>query len=123
MQILVATLRGAVHQQQRAAAYAALLPSLLLIHKCTCARALMMCTLVVRVLFRVSEWYQKYLLSAGASPVVPERGGRGAAAPPAFLPGGASGAVLPFAFQYDSNEANACSSQSSLIQSRIINRL
>ena len=28
MQILVATLRGAVHQQQRAAAYAALLPSL-----------------------------------------------------------------------------------------------
>ena len=29
MQILVATLRGAVHQQQRAAAYAALLPSLL----------------------------------------------------------------------------------------------
>ena len=32
----------------------------------------------------------------------------GAAAPPAFLPGGARGAVLPFAFQYDSNEANAC---------------
>ena len=31
MQILVATLRGAVHQQQRAAAYVALLPSLLLI--------------------------------------------------------------------------------------------
>ena len=29
MQILVATLRGAVHQQQRAAAYAALLPSLM----------------------------------------------------------------------------------------------
>ena len=29
MQISVATLRGAVHQQQRAAAYAALLPSLL----------------------------------------------------------------------------------------------
>ena len=29
MQILVATLRGAVHQQQRTAAYAALLPSLL----------------------------------------------------------------------------------------------
>ena len=29
MQILVATLRGAVHQKQRAAAYAALLPSLL----------------------------------------------------------------------------------------------
>ena len=28
MQILVATLRGAVYQQQRAAAYAALLPSL-----------------------------------------------------------------------------------------------
>ena len=28
MQILVAALRGAVHQQQRAAAYAALLPSL-----------------------------------------------------------------------------------------------
>ena len=28
MQILVATLRGAVHQQHRAAAYAALLPSL-----------------------------------------------------------------------------------------------
>ena len=28
MQILVATLRGAVHQQQRSAAYAALLPSL-----------------------------------------------------------------------------------------------
>ena len=28
MHILVATLRGAVHQQQRAAAYAALLPSL-----------------------------------------------------------------------------------------------
>ena len=28
MQILVATLRGVVHQQQRAAAYAALLPSL-----------------------------------------------------------------------------------------------
>ena len=28
MQILVATLRGAVHQQQRAAAYAVLLPSL-----------------------------------------------------------------------------------------------
>ena len=28
MQILVATLRGAVHQQQRTAAYAALLPSL-----------------------------------------------------------------------------------------------
>ena len=28
MQNLVATLRGAVHQQQRAAAYAALLPSL-----------------------------------------------------------------------------------------------
>ena len=28
MQILVATLGGAVHQQQRAAAYAALLPSL-----------------------------------------------------------------------------------------------
>ena len=28
MQILVATLCGAVHQQQRAAAYAALLPSL-----------------------------------------------------------------------------------------------
>ena len=30
MQILVATLRGAVHQQQRAAAFAALLPSLML---------------------------------------------------------------------------------------------
>ena len=29
MQILVATLRGAEHQQQRAAAYAALLPSLI----------------------------------------------------------------------------------------------
>ena len=29
MQILVATLRGAVHQQRRAAAYAALLPSLI----------------------------------------------------------------------------------------------
>ena len=29
IQILVATLRGAVHQQQRAAAYAALLPSLI----------------------------------------------------------------------------------------------
>ena len=28
MQILVATLRGAVHKQQRAAAYAAMLPSL-----------------------------------------------------------------------------------------------
>ena len=28
MMILVATLRGAVHQQQRAAAYVALLPSL-----------------------------------------------------------------------------------------------
>ena len=38
---------------------------------------------------------------------------------PALLPGGARGAVLPFAFQYDSNEANACQSQSSLIQSRI----
>ena len=33
MQILVATLRGAVHQQQRAAAYAALLPSLSLVTK------------------------------------------------------------------------------------------
>ena len=31
MQILVATLRGAAHQQQRAAAYAALLPSLICI--------------------------------------------------------------------------------------------
>ena len=34
-------------------------------------------------------------------------GGQGAAAPSALLPGGARGAVLPFAFQYDSNEANA----------------
>ena len=33
MQILVATLRGVVHQQQRAAAYAALLPSLMRIVK------------------------------------------------------------------------------------------
>ena len=56
-------------------------------------------------------------------PVVPERGGgqggscppsllpgggRGAAAPNDLLPRGARGAVLPFAFQYDSNEANAC---------------
>ena len=32
------------------------------------------------------------------------RGGRGAA----LLPGGARGALLPFAFQYVSNEANAC---------------
>ena len=39
--------------------------------------------------------------------------------PPALLPGGARGAVLLFAFQYDSNKANACQSQSSLIQSRI----
>ena len=39
-------------------------------------------------------------------PVVPERR---AAAPPALLPGGARGAVLPFAFQYNSKyEANAC---------------
>ena len=35
-------------------------------------------------------------------------GAGGAVAPPALLPGGARGAVLPFAFQYDSNEANAC---------------
>ena len=37
--------------------------------------------------------------------------GGGAAAPPSLLPGGergALGAVLPFAFQYDSNEANVC---------------
>ena len=36
-------------------------------------------------------------------------GGQGGICPPpALLPGGARGAVLPFAFQYDSNEANAC---------------
>ena len=44
--------------------------------------------------------------------VVPEGGGGGgaggAAALPALLPGGARGAVLPFAFQCDSHEANAC---------------
>ena len=41
-------------------------------------------------------------------PVVPERGGKGGSCPPALLPGGSRGAVLPFAFQYGSNEANAC---------------
>ena len=60
-----------------------------------CTRALMMCTLVVHVLVRVSEWYQKYLLSAGASPVVPERG---AAAPLLFYQEGQGGQYCPLHF-------------------------
>ena len=38
MQILVATLRGPAHQQQRAATYAALLPSLLFIYEASQTR-------------------------------------------------------------------------------------
>ena len=56
----------------------------------------------------IQEAYQvfKYLF---AMSVVPERGGgNGGSCPSAILPGGAMGAGLPFAFQYDSNEANVC---------------
>ena len=48
---------------------------------------------------------RQLLISSGAGA---GGGGGGGSCPPALLPGGAKRAVLPFAFQYDSNEANAC---------------
>ena len=49
--------------------------------------------------------YQTSRYSSGAG-TGGGKGGAGGSCPPAILPGGARGAVLPFAFQYDSNEAN-----------------
>ena len=45
--------------------------------------------------------YLGFYLCTFLGTVVPKRGGGGGGR-------GARGAVLPFAFQYDSNEANAC---------------
>ena len=46
--------------------------------------------------------YLGFYLCTFLGTVVPKRGGGGGGGR------GARGAVLPFAFQYDSNEANAC---------------
>ena len=62
----------------------------------------------ISVLSPFSKIFEKIIYNR---PVVPERGGGGgggAAASPALLSGGARGAELPFAFQYDCNKANAC---------------
>ena len=48
-------------------------------------------------------------------PVVPERGGRGAAAPPALLPGGARGQYCPLHFSTVVTKRTPANQKSSLI--------